>query len=329
MSSIKARPTIWRRLGSKLAVGLACLALIASAVLLVARQNEARANVQFPPTGQIVMVEGTPIHAHVEGTGPDLVLIHGASGSTRDFTFDLVARLRNRYRVIVLDRPGLGHSARLGQGHESIFAQARVLQQAAAQLGATRPIVLGHSYGGAVALAWAVESPQTLAALVPLGAASGVWQGGLSGLYQITSHPVLRHISVPLLTAFVPQSYVDASITSVFEPDPVPRGYGAQIGAPLTLRRSTLTANAHQRSTLKSEIAAMVPRYGEISVPVEIVHGQADTIVPIDVHSEKLAQAIPGAHLTRLPGIGHMPHHADPQAVIAAIDRAAQRARLR
>ena len=64
----------------------------------------------YPPEGQILDVGGVPVHAVVRGTGPDVVLIHGASGNTRDFTFDLVDRLADTYRVIVMDRPGLGYT---------------------------------------------------------------------------------------------------------------------------------------------------------------------------------------------------------------------------
>ena len=72
----------------------------------------------------------------------------------------------------------------------------------------------------------------------------------------------------------------------------------------------------------------MAPRYGTLTLPVEIVHGTADRVVPIDVHAEVLLQQVPSAHLTRLEGVGHMPHHAAPEAVVAAIDRAARRAGL-
>ena len=55
----------------------------------------------------------------------------------------------------------------------------------------------------------------------------------------------------------------------------------------------------------------------------------ADTIVPMHIHAEELIKDIPNGALTRLPGMGHMPHHADPQAVVDTIDRAATRAGLR
>ena len=66
----------------------------------------------------------------------------------------------------------------------------------------------------------------------------------------------------------------------------------------------------------------------EINVPTEIIHGDEDTTVPAWNHSERLVTRIPGANLTLLPGIGHMPQHVAAKDVAAAIDRAAQRAGL-
>jgi pimeloyl-ACP methyl ester carboxylesterase len=66
-----------------------------------------------------------------------------------------------------------------------------------------------------------------------------------------------------------------------------------------------------------------------LTLPVELVHGDADTIVPLTIHSVPLSKILPNVHLTVLPGTGHMPHHAQAQAVVAAIARAAAHARLR
>ncbi len=51
--------------------------------------------------------------------------------------------------------------------------------------------------------------------------------------------------------------------------------------------------------------------------------------MPLEVHSARLAELIPGANLTVLENVGHMPHHTVPDEVVAAIDRAAARAGLR
>ncbi len=92
---------------------------------------------------------------------------------------------------------------------------------------------------------------------------------------------------------------------------------------------ATFRENARQVNTLRPQVVAMAARYDALTLPIEIVHGDADTTVPLDIHSGPLARRLANARLTVLPGVGHMPHHADPDAVVAAIDRAAERAGLR
>lgn len=316
-------------LAAKLLVGaLLVLALAWAWVQHRARAHEARAEALHPPQGELIHVNGHRVHAVVMGNGPDLVLIHGASGNSRDMTHSLAQVLARHYRVIAFDRPGLGYTDRFDGGGATIGQQAGLLADAARQLGADRPIVLGHSYGGSVALAWAVHRPQTISALVAVAAPSNPWEAGLSAYYRLLSHPLLGPLVIPALTAFVPDSRVDRAVAAIFEPDPVPDGYLDHVGAGLTLRRQSLRANALQRSSLLDEINNLHGRYGEIGVPTEIVHGTADTTVGLSIHSEPLSEQIDGAALTRLDGVGHMPHHAAEQAVVATIHRTADRAGL-
>ena len=298
-----------------------------------ARLHEARAEAAFPPEGRIIAVDGHRVHGVVmgpdDGSGPDLVLIHGASGNTRDMTFDLAPRLANDYRVIVLDRPGLGYTDRINRTGATITQQAALLQKAAAQFGADKPIVLGHSYGGAVALAWAVTQPDHIAALVDLAGAAKPWESGLSTYYRVLSNPVLGPLVIPFITAYVDDTRVEQAVSEIFTPQQPPEGYLAHIGAGLTLRRHSMRANALQRANLLSEIEALHLRYDELAIPVEIAHGTADTTVGLSIHSRPLAEQVESANLTALDGIGHMPHHAATAEVIVAIHRAATRAGLR
>lgn len=298
-----------------------------------ARLHEARAEAAYPPEGRIVTVDGHRVHGVVMGGDagdvPDLVLIHGASGNTRDMTFSLAPRLAGDFRVIVLDRPGLGYTDRINRTGATVVQQAELLQKAAAQLGADRPIVLGHSYGGAVALAWAVTRPDHIAALVDVSGAAKPWEGGISTYYRVLSNPILGPLVIPFITAYVDDRRVEEAVGRIFTPQDPPEGYLDHVGAGLTLRRDSLRANALQRANLLGEIEALHTRYGEISVPVEILHGTEDTTVGLSIHSIPLADQIAGAHLTPLDGIGHMPQHADEDAVVAAIQRAATRAGLR
>jgi len=315
------------KLAAKLLVFLLILLVaFAATTLWKARNNELRAEAAYPPEGQFLTVDGVRVHALVRGEGPDLVLIHGSSGSTRDFTFGLVKALEKDYRVIAFDRPGLGYTDLIDD--PSIERQAALLQKAAAQLGANNPIVFGQSYGGSVALAWAVNHPDTLAAVVALGTPSMPWTSPLSTFYKAMSHSVIGPVFAPALTAWVSTQRVSDAVEAVFAPQAAPAGYAEHFGPGLTLRRQSLRANAIQRANLLDEITALSPRYEAITVPVELVHGEADDTVWISIHSGPLSDRLDNAHLTTLAGIGHMPHHSAPDDIIAAVQRAASRAAL-
>ncbi len=300
-----------------------------AAINATATFRELKAERRWPATGQMLTVDGCRIHAQVMGEGPDVVLLHGAGGNLRDMTFRLAPELAKSYRVIAFDRPGLGYSDPVAANGASIAQQAAILQQAAGQLGADRPIVLGQSYGGAVALAWAVHHPGTLAGLVSVAGASHPWTTPLERFYRVTAHPLAGWVTIPLLTAFAGPDRVNRALAAVFAPQEVPEGYSDHFGAGLTLRRASLRANARQRANLLAEITALAPDYPQIDLPVEIVHGTRDDTVCLPLHAEQLARDVPNAQLTRLDGIGHMPHQVAPAEIVAAVDRAAARAGLR
>lgn len=318
-------------------LALAAVALGGCGVLFDSRADlkEAEAEARYPPLGQFVEVDGRQVHAFVAGSGPDLVILHGAGGNVRDYTFEFVDRVKDRYRVIVFDRPGHGWTEQTDPRYEAALLreaegpeeQAAFLYKAALRLGVEDPIVMGQSYGGAVALAWALNHDP--AAVVVVSGVSHPWPGTLSPSYTVAGSALGGVTVVPFVTAFPPDGAVDGILERIFAPQSVPEGYAKYFGVPLSLRRDALRANARQVNRLRPHVVRIAERYPMLDLPVEIVHGEADTIVPIDIHSEPLAERVPGATLVRLEGIGHMPHHAAPEAVIAAIDRAAARAGLR
>lgn len=280
-------------------------------------------------TGEVLKIDGRDVHAVQAGQGPDVILLHGAGGNVRDFTFDLIGRLAGEFRVTAFDRPGLGHSERLHEDGESPAEQAAVLERATAAMGLGPAILVGHSFGGAVALAWALDAPARAAALVSLAGAKLPWDGGLGPFYELTASQFGGLFLVPLISAFTPRAVAQNTIARIFDPDPVPEGYTDHIGFELSLRPATLRANTRQVNGLKPHIRKMSARYDTLAMPIEILHGNADEIVPIDIHSRPFAAQVPSARLTELDGVGHMPHHADPEAAVAAIRRAAARAGLR
>lgn len=300
------------------------------------------AEAAFPPIGQFVAVDGTRVHYTQEGSGPDLILLHGAGGNLREFTFQHVDLLKDRYRVTCFDRPGLGYTDRpasVDQGAwategESPQMQAELLREAARQLGIRTPIIAGHSFGGIVAMAWAVlgldhADAVNPAAIVSLGGVMMPWPGGLGRYYTINGSRFGGVVTVPLIAALATDRQIDAAIAGIFAPQPVPDGYDTYVGAALAVRPATFRANVRQVNTVRPHVVALSGRYPDLTLPIEVVHGDKDKTVPINVHPMEAAKLIASLNLTTLQGVGHMPHHADPAATLAAIDRAAMRAGLR
>ena len=84
------------------------LALIAVGVAVTqwrAAAHERAAEAAHPPAGEIITIDGVPVHYKIMGDGPDLVIIHGASGNLNEFTMGFAQSLADRYRVILFDRP--------------------------------------------------------------------------------------------------------------------------------------------------------------------------------------------------------------------------------
>lgn len=310
-------------------IAAASLAGCAALVDGRAERREASWEAAFPATGQFAEVEGRRLHLWVSGPArpgqQDVVLIHGANGNLRDFTYDLTGRLEGRFRVIAVDRPGLGWSETWGEADSDPAHQARVIRQALAGLGLRAPVVVGHSYGGAVAMAWALQDRGT-GAVVLLAGATHPWPGETLGLWYRLNTTAIGEPARTLATALAPPATLDAALAGVFRPAPVPPGYGAHFGAPLALRRESQAANTRQVNALLHHVTRQQPAYAGLSLPIEIVHGDADTIVGLEIHARRLADEVEGANLTVIPGGGHMPHHSHPELVVAVIERAAQRA---
>lgn len=283
---------------------------------------------QAHPSTRILTVDGKAVQADVRGKGPAVVLLHGASGNLRDMTFDLARRLETGFRVISFDRPGLGLSEPLHDRGESPREQARHLAEAARQLGVSEAVIVGHSYGGAVSLAWALEAPEQVASVVSLAGVAMPWPGGLGFWYDFASNRFVGKYVLPLLARLVPHSYVHGAIKNVFSPDAAPDGYAEHIGIDLALDPRIQHTNAAQVARLRPHVVEMSAHYDRLEVPIELLHGERDDTVPAYIHSTPLSEIAPNANLTLLSGVGHMPHHAEPEKTVEVIARAARRAGL-
>jgi pimeloyl-ACP methyl ester carboxylesterase len=206
-------------------------------------------------------------------------------------------------------------------------SQAALIHQALASLGVKRPIVLGHSWSGALATAYALAYPNEVRGLVLLAPVTHPWPGGIGWINDVAALPVIGQLIAH--TLILPAGYfmLKPGVAGVFRPDTPPPEYATRTGVAMLLRPNEFIANAQDLSSLKEFVRAQAPRYGEIKVPVAIVAGDKDPVVYTDIHSRAIAKQLPHATLTVLPGTGHMVQYVAADRVVAAIDDVAAKAR--
>lgn len=280
-----------------------------------------------PPVGDFVTVNGTRLHyVHVPADNaelPPVVFIHGASGNLRDQMLPIRPELEGRAEMLFFDRPGHGWSSR-GPDNATPDAQAHTIAALMDEVGIERAIVVGHSFGGGVAAAFALEHPEKVAGLVFVSAASHPWPGGeTSWYYHLTATPVIGWLFSQTLSLPAGWQRMMAATDCVFAPNPVPEGYNSRAAIPLVLRPSAFRANATDVVSLYPHVSKVAPRYGEIDKPTVVISGDSDTVVFEHIHSAGLARDIPGAELVWVENLGHKPDWTAPELVEAAIEKVA------
>ncbi|MEM7267992.1 MAG: alpha/beta hydrolase [Pseudomonadota bacterium] len=288
-------------------------------------EKDAAAEALYPPLGKIYLVDGQQVHATDEGSGRPVVMIHGASGNLRDFTFNITGPLSQSYRVIAMDRPGFGYSTRATDDQAwSPFAQAAQLRAATKMMGIERPIIVGHSWGATVALAWALDAPEEVAGVVSASGAMMPWNGIVDFLGAIGVGEFGARRYSERLSKTAEEGGIANFIARAFRPQSPPPGYIDYVGGELAVREKTLRANTQDFANLQRAMRRLEPRYDELTTPLEVIHGDRDWLLSYERHALGMADRAPHANLTKLTGVGHMAHHASPQALADAIGRIAE-----
>jgi pimeloyl-ACP methyl ester carboxylesterase len=275
-----------------------------------ARQLAPIADAGRSPIGQFATVDGTRLHYLERGTGVPVVLLHGNGSMIGDFVASgIVERTAVGRRVIAFDRPGFGHSERPQGKLWTPGEQASLLLEAFMLLGIERPVIVGHSWGALVALALGLKGPEKIAGLVLV-----------SGYYYPTPpSDTLAMAHIAMLNPFVRGAIATAAIRRVFAPLPVPDRFHRSYSLALALRPSQIRAVREESAMLMDAAGALSRRYAELSVPVRIIAGADDRIVETDKHSARLHRQLAASTFRRVPGSGHMVHHAAPDEVVDAI----------
>ena len=280
-----------------------------------------------PPRGRFIQVRRLRQHVVELGTGagdaPPIVLIHGAGCNLEDMRLAFGERLAARHRVILIDRPGMGWSKRKGRDGSAPKVQAAILREVLDQLGIARAIIVGHSWGGALAASFALDYPDRTAALILLASPLYPHPHPTTSLYAFFAMPVVGWIYARTLALPLGLLFVGLALGSAFLPQLPPRDYLKRSAALLLLRPSAFLANARDMADLKRNLEPQPPRYRGLSVPTLVMTGAADFVVAPQLHAMPFAAAVPHAKLVMLPGIGHMLHHVSTERVIGEIEELA------
>jgi pimeloyl-ACP methyl ester carboxylesterase len=319
---------------------LLVLAAILGALAAVTAYGVPLVERAHPPSGRFVEVLGIRLHVVELGPGsaaaaaaatapsePAIVLLHGASGNLEDMRMALGDRLAAAHRVILIDRPGHGWSERPeGAAAASPARQAELIAGALDKLGVQRAIVVGHSWAGALATAYALAYPQRVAGLVLLAPVTHPWPGGLAWYYNVAATPYVGALFARTVVFPLGMLLIEPGARGVFAPGAMPPDYVQRAAIELVLRPDTFLANARDVKVLKDFVTGQVPHYGDIKAPTIIITGDRDETVSPQIHSRALAAILPHARLIVLAGVGHMPHHVAPDTVIAAVEEVARAA---
>jgi len=310
-------------------IAIAILAVLAAAILyfVVATGRLAReAERQVPGTGRYVEVDGNRIHYRDYGSGRPIVLIHGLGGTMLHFPPALLDRLKDDYRLIVLDRPGSGYSMRKDADNGRLPQQADDIAGLIDALKLEKPLLVGHSLGGMIALTVALNHADRisgLALLSPLTHAVGE-APQFAGL-KIPSRTLRRIISQTIAVPLSARS-ADATMAFIFAPQKTPADYMVAGGGWLGLRPSHFYATSTDFTAVELDIDKLSPRYGEIRLPVGILSGDKDQVLDYAQQTLPMKDEIAGIDIEILPGVGHMPQFVEPAKVAAFIRRMAGRA---
>ena len=310
---------------------------IASVILLVAfsvvgyfvlttRLIAARAERQVPPSGKFLDVGGNRIHYVEMGEGRPIVFVHGLGGQLHHFRHPMFPLLPG-YRLIALDRPGSGYSVRARGATARLPEQAEVVAAFIEALGLEKPVVVGHSLGGAVALALALNHPGMISGVVAIAPVTHMEEeirAEFKGLY-ITSK--LKRWLIAQTTA-VPASlkYAPQTLDFVFGPQKWPEDYILAGGGMLGLRPSHFYATSTDIVAIEKDLGEIEARYGEIGMPAAMMFGTADRVLDHRRHGLPMREKIEGLDFELLDGQGHMLQFMAGEKVAEVIKRIAARA---
>ena len=249
-----------------------------------------------------------------EGTGPPLLLIHGFGAST--FTWRRVApELARTNRVILVDLKGFGQSDKPFDERYSVYDQAELLAQLIVEKDLRDLTLVGHSFGGGIALLLALEANSRLqgriARLVLLD--SIAYPQNIPVFFRMLDMPVVSQLGIRMVPPSV-QTRVALKI-AYFDDSKITSEEIEAYAAPLKTAAGKHAIIHSARQMVPEDIETLSERYKTIELPTLIMWCDHDRIVPLEV-GLKLRRTLPNSTLKLVEDCGHMPQEEQPESTL-------------
>ena len=252
----------------------------------------------------IANINGVNLNYELAGKGPAVIFLHGGNGNARDWA-NQVPVLSTKYKVIAMDIRGHGKSEGPKSEEEySIPIIAEDVLELLNLLGIKKCCLAGHSFGGFVALQFAVTHQDRLSGLVLVDTSSGPYGGGDTKTGQLTQKLVELAISQGMEAAFEYDASHNTERIEKFKIHPELREEARQ-----TMLMMSVNAYIWGSRTV-AKWQPVTPRLFEIKVPTMIFWGEDDIRFATAV--KILETGIAGSILTKVKGVGHSPHQDAP-----------------
>jgi pimeloyl-ACP methyl ester carboxylesterase len=275
-----------------------------------------------PAGSKYAMADGVNFHyVETPGREPAVVMIHGHPGTYLDWAY-VQQKLAGR-RTIAIDRPGYGYSS---GDYVDFNDQVSAIYALTKKLKLEKPVIAGHSYGGALAIAYAQKYPRETKAIVAVD--PGVDPNGENAFNKIQAQfakvmqlPVVQPIANATFSQAMLTATAAPQVKKAFEPDPTNPDYEEQLKA-VNLKTSDLKTFADEELDYGGVVDQLAAKYSTTRTPAWVIQGTDDQLVPTSA-VEQMAGQLPNAKYIPLPG-GHMQTWVHPTQVARAINSAAR-----
>lgn len=265
----------------------------------------------------IIVSQGVSLSYASVGSGDAVVYIHGALTTLEEGLIGLAPTLSPHHQLIAFDRPGHGDSG-VGAGSGSAWRQAALIHEAVTALGIIAPVVIGHSFGGAVAAAYALQFPadvRGVVALAPIAFPEPRLEQMMFGMRALPwAGDWMNAMAAPMDGMAMPMLW-----TGMFLPQAPTRVFMADFPFAQSIRRSQLKADGEEALMMGSDLSRSALAYASARVKLRVLQGDRDAVVSPLRHGRLMAMLWPDGEFTSLPGLGHMAHHFAPEAVLDAV----------